>query len=253
MNRFNPKLEDIHTCLKDAPGGGGVREMTGEYGVFTAGPRAARSIQRKPSSESVGGCNRHVPLAPAEGFVGFLSWRERLMVNPVTKPHLVSSYAIGPSRPLSGSACRSWRREVILSLAKMLPRWYWIVRGLRNSWAAISGLDKPDLGQPGDLDLLRGELGVHVGGALAGDLAGGPQLAAGALGERRHADRGEHVVRGAQLRPSLGPAALATQPLTVEQVGARQLGTKAGAAQPADRLAIVTLPRALPHDRIAAV
>jgi hypothetical protein len=31
-----------------------------------------------------------------------------------------------------------------LSLAKMLPRWYWTVRGLRNSWAPISGLDKPD-------------------------------------------------------------------------------------------------------------
>jgi hypothetical protein len=33
-------------------------------------------------------------------------------------------YAIGASRPLSGNACRSWRREVISSLVKMLPRWY---------------------------------------------------------------------------------------------------------------------------------
>ena len=53
-------------------------------------------------------------------------------------------YAIGASRPLPGSAWRSWRREVMPSLVKTFPRWYSTVFGLRNSWAAISGLDKPD-------------------------------------------------------------------------------------------------------------
>ena len=48
-------------------------------------------------------------------------------------------------------------------------------------------------------------------------------------------------MRGVQLRPSVGPAALATQPLTVQQVRAGELGPKAGTAQPADRLAIGAL------------
>jgi hypothetical protein len=64
---------------------------------------------------------------------------------------------------------------------------------------------------------------------------------AGALGERLHADRGEHVVRGAQLRPRVGLPALAAQPLAEQQVRARQLGPKAGTAQPVDRLAIPAL------------
>src|SRR5258708_7488180 len=79
---------------------------------------------------------------------------------------------------------------------------------------------------------------MRGGSALADGLAGGQQLAAGPLGERLHADRGEHLVRCAQLRPRLGPAALAAQPLAVEQVRAGKLKTNAGAAQLADRLAI---------------
>src|SRR5258705_9371808 len=93
-------------------------------------------------------------------------------------------------------------------------------------------------GQPGDLGLLRGELVVRGDGALADGLAGGPQLAAGPVGERLHADLGGHLVRGAQLRPRVGPPALAAQPLAVDQVRAGKLKTNAGAAQLADRLAI---------------
>jgi hypothetical protein len=41
-----------------------------------------------------------------------------------------------------------------------------------------------------------------------------------ALGERLHAERGEHLVRGAQLRPRADPPGLAAQPLAIEQVRA---------------------------------
>src|SRR5829696_7681671 len=47
--------------------------------------------------------------------------------------------------------------------------------------------------EPRDLFLLRSELVARVVAALA------HQLAAAALGERLHPDRGEHVVGGAQL------------------------------------------------------
>ena len=97
------------------------------------------------------------------------------------------------------------------------------------------------LDQPRDLGLLGGELLVRASGAPAGGLAGGPQLAAGPFGERLHADRVEHVVRGAQLRPRVGPAPLAAQPLAVEQVRAGQFGPEAGAAQPVDRFAVAAL------------
>ena len=64
---------------------------------------------------------------------------------------------------------------------------------------------------------------------------------AGALGERLHADRGEQVVGGAQLRARVDAAILAAQPLAVEQVRAGELGTQPRAAEPLDRLAIEPL------------
>jgi hypothetical protein len=82
---------------------------------------------------------------------------------------------------------------------------------------------------------------VRGGGAPAGGLAGGPQLAASPLSERLHADRGEHVVRGPQLRPRVGPPPLAAQPFAAEQVRAGEFGPEAGAAQSADRLAVAAL------------
>ena len=128
--------------------------------------------------------------------------------------------------------------EVISSLVKTLARWYSTVRGDRNSWVAISGFDRPARASRA----IWASCGVSwsrvAGGARADGLAGGQQLAAGPFGERLHADRGEHVVRGAQLRPGFGPSALAAQPLAVEQVRAGEFGPEAGAAQPVDRLAI---------------
>ena len=77
--------------------------------------------------------------------------------------------------------------------------------------------------------------------ALAGRLAGGEQLAAGAFGERLASHRGEHLVRGAQLLAGVEAAALAAQPLAVEEMRAGQLGAHAGAAEPVDRLAVQAL------------
>jgi hypothetical protein len=37
----------------------------------------------------------------------------------------------------------SWPRELMSSLVKILPRWYWTVRALRNRRVPISGLDRP--------------------------------------------------------------------------------------------------------------
>ena len=51
-----------------------------------------------------------------------------------------AGYASRTALAPSGSARWSCRRELISSLANTLPRWYWTVRGLRTSWAAISGL-----------------------------------------------------------------------------------------------------------------
>jgi hypothetical protein len=78
---------------------------------------------------------------------------------------------------------------------------------------------------------------VGVGGAPADLPASGLQLAAGPLGERLHADRGEHLVRGAKLRLRVGLPVLAAQPLAVKQMRTGELGTKAGTAEPADRRA----------------
>ena len=88
---------------------------------------------------------------------------------------------------------------------------------------------------------MRGELVARGYGARAGGLADGQQLAAGPLREGLHADRSEHVIRSAQLRPRLGPPVLATQPLAVQQVRAGEFDTKAGSAEPIERLTITGL------------
>jgi hypothetical protein len=74
--------------------------------------------------------------------------------------------------------------------------------------------------------LLRGELVVRLDGALAHPLASGLQLDAGTLGECFHADRGEQVVGGAELRARIGTPALAAQPLAVEQMRAGEFRTQ---------------------------
>src|SRR5271170_1360167 len=103
------------------------------------------------------------------------------------------------------------------------------------------GVGEAAAGQAGDLGLLGGERVARFDGALMGRLTGGRQLAAGTLGERLHAGSSEHVMGDAELRARVGPAALAAQPLPVQQVRPSKLGTKARAVQPVDRLAIGVL------------
>ena len=67
------------------------------------------------------------------------------------------------------------------------------------------------------------------------------QLAPGPLGERLDAHRVQHVVGGAQLLARVNAAALAAQPLAVEQMGAGELHADAGPAEVRDRLAVVPL------------
>src|SRR5271165_4038585 len=92
--------------------------------------------------------------------------------------------------------------------------------------------------QPGDLRLLRRELGFGLGGPLAGAFAGGQQLDPGPFGERPGAHRGEHLVRGAELLAGVAAAALAAQPLAVHQVGAGQLGYRPALPQVPDGLGV---------------
>ena len=56
-----------------------------------------------------------------------------------------AAYAMGAALAPSGNARWSCRRELISSLVKTLRRCHSTVRGDRNSWAAISGLDRPAL------------------------------------------------------------------------------------------------------------
>src|SRR4029450_5415757 len=69
-------------------------------------------------------------------------------------------------------------------------------------------------------------------GGFAGPLAGGEQLAGGALGERLHPHRREQLVSGAQLLTRVQPAALAAQPFAVDKMRAGELGADAGTAGP---------------------
>jgi hypothetical protein len=89
-------------------------------------------------------------------------------------------------------------------------------------------------GQPRDLGLLGSQRSARLGGlggALTGSLAGGQQLAAGALGERLHPHCAQHLACDAQLVARLGDTALAAQPPAVEQARTGQLGTKPGPAK----------------------
>src|SRR3954466_13414235 len=117
---------------------------------------------------------------------------------------------------------------------------------LHGAWAeeepgADLGVRQALPDQPDDLRLLSGELGARLDAALAGDLAGGAQLAGSALGEPLHAHPGEQRVRCAQLLPSVQPTTPTAQPLAVDEVGARQPAAEPGPAQPVDRLPIGAL------------
>ena len=86
-----------------------------------AGIRACRTVTTVSGTAGAGGNGR------------WPTWRP--------SPTLASGHAM--SRPLPGSARWSCRRELISSLVNTLRRCHSTVRGLRNSWAAISGLDRP--------------------------------------------------------------------------------------------------------------
>ena len=88
---------------------------------------------------------------------------------------------------------------MIPSFVNTLRRWYSTVRGLMNSCAPISGFVRPSRASRAIWASCGGELVARLDGALAGGLAGGQQLAAGALGERLGAHLREALVGGAQL------------------------------------------------------
>src|SRR4029077_389682 len=100
--------------------------------------------------------------------------------------------------------------------------------------------------QPRDLLLLGGEHLRGFGATRAGPLASGAQVAPGPARERLHAHRVEHGEGGAKLVPGVAAAALAAQPLAVEEVGAGELGTVPGTTEPVDPLAIMLLSGFVP-------
>src|SRR5580700_5326109 len=92
--------------------------------------------------------------------------------------------------------------------------------------------------QPRDLRLLGSELISGFDAAFPRALTRGRQLALASVGESLGAHAREHLERGTQLLPGLAAAALASQPLAVDQVGAGKLQANACPTQPFDRLAV---------------
>ena len=70
------------------------------------------------------------------------------------------------------------------SLVNTLRRWYSTVRGLMNSWAPISGFVSPSPASRAICASCAVSSSRSLDRALADRLAGGQQLATGALGER---------------------------------------------------------------------
>src|SRR5450755_2515588 len=95
--------------------------------------------------------------------------------------------------------------------------------------------------QARDLHLLRGQLVERLDRALTHCLAGGQQLAAGALGERLHAHVREHRVSGSQLLAGVDATVLAPQPFAIQEVRAGQRRAGSDVRQPFDRLPVEPL------------
>ena len=88
----------------------------------------------------------------------------------------------------------------------------------------------PVAGEPGNLQLLRGELTLSLDATLAHRFAGSKELVAGALRESLHADRDEQVIGGPKLLARIDTTPLATQPLPVQQMSASELRAELRAA-----------------------
>ena len=112
------------------------------------------------------------------------------------------------------------------------------MRGLMNSWAAISWFGCPSRASRAIWASWDGELGEGLDGALADGLPGRHKLAAGTLGEAVGADAAEHLVGRAQRFARVQAAVLAAQPFTVKEVGAGQVDDDAALAEPPDRLLV---------------
>jgi len=93
--------------------------------------------------------------------------------------------------------------------------------------------------QPGDLGFLRRQRQGRFRSSGSRMAAGGLELGPGPLGEALGAHAGERVGGGAELVAGLPAAALAPQPLPVDQVAPRQVGRRVGAAQHLDRPAVL--------------
>src|ERR1035438_530578 len=92
--------------------------------------------------------------------------------------------------------------------------------------------------QARDLHLLRGQLVERLDRALTHCLAGGQQLAAGALGGTLPAHAREHRVSDSQLLASVDATVLAPQPFAVQEVRAGQRRAGFDVRQTFDRLQI---------------
>ena len=105
---------------------------------------------------------------------------------------------------------------------------------------------EPVAREPRDLRLLRGQLAARLDAALAGRLARGQQLARGPIRERLARPSREQLVRGAQLRARVEPAARRGA-ATRRRAGGRARGPAAracgrAARSPRDRAASASSP-----------
>src|SRR4051812_12645052 len=81
---------------------------------------------------------------------------------------------------------------------------------------------EPVTGEPGDLRLLGGEVGLLLRLALASRFTGGLELAASPLGEGPGPDAAEDLVSCPQLPSGVHATVFTSQPFAVDQVSARE-------------------------------
>ena len=112
------------------------------------------------------------------------------------------------------------------------------MRGLMNSCAPISGLERPSLASRA----MCASWGVStprvVLGAPPRGLTRGQELVTGALGKPLGPDVAEHLVGGSKLLARVDAPVLATQPFAVQEPGAGEVDHATAAREPLDRLAV---------------